>query len=81
VLTAIGALLAASRPATAQFRNSASGVRVLRVGRRHVGERLAVRDALPAFYEALVTSLARAHAMSDRRDAWPRLVDPNASHF
>jgi hypothetical protein len=37
---------------------TAGGVRVLRVGRRHVVERLAVRDALPAFYEAVVAKLA-----------------------
>jgi hypothetical protein len=35
----------------------AGGVRVLRVGRRHVVERLALHAALPGFYEALLARL------------------------
>jgi len=35
----------------------AGGVRVLRSGTWHVVERLALRQVMPAFYEALVTKL------------------------
>jgi hypothetical protein len=36
----------------------AGGIQVLRAGRRHVVERLALRAAMPSFYEALTTKLA-----------------------
>lgn len=36
----------------------AGGIQVLRAGRRHVVERLALRAAMPGFYEALTTKLA-----------------------
>ncbi len=38
------------------------GVPILRAGRRHVVERLALRTAMPGFYEALVTKVAEQSA-------------------
>jgi len=39
----------------------ASGVQVLRVGRRHVVERLSLKAALPGFYDGLVRKLVGAN--------------------
>jgi hypothetical protein len=35
-----------------------AGVKILKIGRWHVVERLALRDALPSFYEALASRVS-----------------------